>query len=61
MPGHPFYAGLNAILDEAGFDRFAEEQCAQFYADTSALESEKTAENRRTDLETLPYAAETER
>ena len=22
-PGHPFYAGLNAILDEAGFDRFA--------------------------------------
>jgi len=31
-PGHPFYAGLNAILDEAGFDRFAEEQCRQFYA-----------------------------
>ena len=23
-PGHPFYARLNAILDEAGFDRFAE-------------------------------------
>ena len=22
-PGHPFYARLNAILDEAGFDRFA--------------------------------------
>ncbi len=31
-PGHPFYAKLNAILDEAGFDRFAEEQCQQFYA-----------------------------
>ena len=24
-PGHPFYAKLNAILDEAGFDRFADE------------------------------------
>ncbi len=31
-PGHPFYARLNAILDEAGFDRFAEEQCRRFYA-----------------------------
>src|SRR5262245_44770813 len=31
-PGHPFYAGLNAILDEAGFDRFAEAECQQFYA-----------------------------
>jgi transposase len=31
-PGHPFYARLNAILDEAGFDQFAEEQCRQFYA-----------------------------
>jgi transposase len=31
-PGHPFYARLNSILDEAGFDRFAEEQCRQFYA-----------------------------
>src|SRR5882672_106053 len=31
-PGHPFYARLNAILDDAGFDRFAEEQCRQFYA-----------------------------
>ena len=31
-PGHPFYARLNAILDEAGFDRVAEEQCEQFYA-----------------------------
>jgi transposase len=33
-PGHPFYVRLNAILDEAGFDRFAEEQCRQFYAPT---------------------------
>jgi transposase len=31
-PGHPFYARVNTILDEAGFDRFAEEQCQQFYA-----------------------------
>lgn len=31
-PGHPFYARLNTILDDAGFDRFAEEQCEQFYA-----------------------------
>jgi transposase len=31
-PGHPFYARLNAILEEAGFDRFVEEQCRQFYA-----------------------------
>src|ERR687897_2637378 len=31
-PGHPFYARLNTILDEAGFDRFAEEQCRAFYA-----------------------------
>jgi transposase len=31
-PGHPFYARLNTILDEAGFDRFVEEQCQPFYA-----------------------------
>ena len=31
-PGHPFYAKLTAILDEAGFDRFAEAACRQFYA-----------------------------
>ena len=31
-PGHPFYARLNAILDAAGFDRFAEEQCRPFDA-----------------------------
>jgi len=31
-PGHPFYTRLNAILDDAGFDRFAEAQCQAFYA-----------------------------
>ena len=31
-PGHPFYVRLNAILDEAGFDQFAEAQCQAFYA-----------------------------
>jgi transposase len=32
-PGHPFYAELNGVLAEAGFDRFAEDRCAKFYAD----------------------------
>src|ERR1700693_2768527 len=31
-PGHPFYVRLSAILDAAGFDRFAEEQCQGCYA-----------------------------
>src|SRR5574341_2686709 len=31
-PGHPFYTRLNAILDEAGFDRFVEGQCRRFDA-----------------------------
>src|SRR5256885_7631779 len=31
-PGHPFYVRLNTILDAAGFDRFVEDQCRQFYA-----------------------------
>jgi transposase len=31
-PGHPFYAKLNTILDETGFDRFAEAECQSFYA-----------------------------
>jgi transposase len=31
-PGHPFYTTLNAILEGAGFDRFAEGECEQFYA-----------------------------
>ena len=31
-PGHPFYTRLNRILDDAGFDRFAEQPCQRFYA-----------------------------
>jgi len=31
-PGHPFYERLNGILEEAGFDRFAEKRCERFYA-----------------------------
>jgi transposase len=31
-PGHPFYARVNAILDEHGFDRFVEGRCRRFYA-----------------------------
>ena len=30
--GHPFYAQLNRVLDDAGFDTFVEAQCAQCYA-----------------------------
>ena len=30
-PGHPFYTRLNEALDEAGFDRHCEENCAGFY------------------------------
>jgi transposase len=31
---HPFYARLNRVLDEAGFDRYVEQLCASFYAET---------------------------
>jgi transposase len=31
-PGHPFYTRLNTVLDDADFDRFAEAECARFYA-----------------------------
>jgi len=34
-PGSPFYQQLNAILAEAGFDRFVEAICARFYAQRS--------------------------
>ena len=34
--GHPFYARLNRVLDEVGFDAFVEQQCAPFYADAMA-------------------------
>jgi transposase len=30
-PGHPFYAKLNEVLAEAGFDEFVEELCAPHY------------------------------
>src|SRR5689334_15951165 len=31
-PGHAFYGRLQAVLVEAGFDRFAEGECAPYYA-----------------------------
>jgi transposase len=31
-PGHPFYQRLNVVLEESGFDRFAEARCERFYA-----------------------------
>src|SRR6187200_473550 len=31
-PGHAFYDRLQAVLLEAGFDRFAEGECAPYYA-----------------------------
>src|SRR5262245_26630264 len=31
---HPFYARLNRLLAEQGFDDFAEQACAKFYAET---------------------------
>jgi transposase len=30
-PGHPFYEQLNGVLDDAGFDKFCEERCRDFY------------------------------
>ena len=33
-PGHPFYQRLNQVLAEHGFDRFVEERCQSFYAET---------------------------
>ena len=32
-PGSPFYAKLNEVLGRAGFDRWAEERCREFYAE----------------------------
>ena len=31
-PGHAFYDRLQTVLREAGFDGFAEQQCAPYYA-----------------------------
>src|SRR5436309_2919568 len=59
-PGHPFYARLNAILDEAGFDRFAEEQCRQFYAPVMgrpSLPSRPSPTNLRTARESAARQA----
>src|ERR1035437_3264641 len=33
-PAHPFYAKLNEILAQDGFDPFVEGLCQKFYADT---------------------------
>ena len=30
-PGHPFYRGLNRVLEKAGFDCYCEEQCREHY------------------------------
>lgn len=30
-PGHPFYRRLNALLAEAGFDRWVEQRCRKYY------------------------------
>ncbi len=30
-PGHPFYAKLNQVLADAGFDEFVEKLCARYY------------------------------
>ncbi len=32
-PAHPFYAKLNGILAEHGFDKFVEGPCQKFYAE----------------------------
>ena len=32
-PGHPFYQGLNELLEDEGFDEFVEGRCAKFYAE----------------------------
>src|SRR5271170_7690467 len=31
-PGHPFYQGLNELLEAEKFDEFVEGRCAKFYA-----------------------------
>jgi transposase len=38
-PGHPFYARLNAVLRESGFDAFVEARCAKFYAENTGRPS----------------------
>ena len=38
-PGHPFYKRVNEVLDRAGFDQFAEQRCAKFYAEKNGRPS----------------------
>jgi transposase len=38
-PGHPFYKRVNEVLDRAGFDQFAEQECAKFYAEKNGRPS----------------------
>lgn len=38
-PGHVFYEKLNAVLEGSGFDRFVEELCAPYYAETDGRPS----------------------
>ena len=38
-PGHPFYQRLNQLLDQENFDRFAESECARFYAENNGRPS----------------------
>src|ERR1700694_3233467 len=38
-PGHPFYTRLNELLDQEKFDEFAENECAQFYAEKNGRPS----------------------
>jgi transposase len=38
-PGHPFYQGLNQLLDQEKFDEFAEGECSRFYADKNGRPS----------------------
>jgi transposase len=38
-PGHPFYQRLNQLLDQEKFDQFAEDECAQFYAEKNGRPS----------------------
>ena len=37
--GHPFYTRVNALLAEADFDRFAEAECAPYYAEAQGRPS----------------------
>lgn len=38
-PGHPFYTGLNELLDQEKFDEFVESECSQFYAENNGRPS----------------------